>query len=421
MTSINVIYRNLMLAVLLILMAATPLLAQDEATTTGETAVVQKGVYWWADDYTGISVFKGYGVETVAVRLGKAGWDPETSLISWKDGPVDLSSLPMELKYDPVVEIDYSDWKDLHPEGIRNFILGEISPLMLQNSINYSTIEFRVITPMNILPSRIAADILDPGIATSLIAGSGLNVATGIDAALIPYISNDKLLTFSSGDDSLVLYFMNYGYSGPSPRIVDRAWVDSTVSTIEEYAINYSIVLPVYNQAVLYPAGNMDAPRLLPSIDVEKLSMYSDIRQMGTAGTEYTILNPEGLGIPGIQAADRIRVLESTREIDPAELINDLPALAKNCTEVSLFRFPLVPTFDPSPSDVMKAVGWTSGPMIATEETVTENEKEELDKKYNNTQQIIFMIALAMMTVILMRMFSKGAAGAKGGGGGESK
>jgi hypothetical protein len=149
--------------------------------------------------------------------------------------------------------------------------------------------------------------------------------------------------------------------------------------------------------------------------------MYSDIRQMGTAGTEYTILNPEGLGIPGIQAADRIRVLESTREIDPAELINDLPALAKNCTEVSLFRFPLVPTFDPSPSDVMKAVGWTSGPMIATEETVTENEKEELDKKYNNTQQIIFMIALAMMTVILMRMFSKGAAGAKGGGGGESK
>ncbi|HEX9746343.1 MAG TPA: hypothetical protein VGB30_13035, partial [bacterium] len=283
-------------------MAATPLLAQDEATTTGETAVVQKGVYWWADDYTGISVFKGYGVETVAVRLGKAGWDPETSLISWKDGPVDLSSLPMELKYDPVVEIDYSDWKDLHPEGIRNFILGEISPLMLQNSINYSTIEFRVITPMNILPSRIAADILDPGIATSLIAGSGLNVATGIDAALIPYISNDKLLTFSSGDDSLVLYFMNYGYSGPSPRIVDRAWVDSTVSTIEEYAINYSIVLPVYNQAVLYPAGNMDAPRLLPSIDVEKLSMYSDIRQMGTAGTEYTILNPEGLGIPGIQA-----------------------------------------------------------------------------------------------------------------------
>ncbi len=394
-----------------------------ESTVSEEISQgVVRGAYWWSDlDPAAIAGFVDFGVDTVAFRFGQVRME-RTAGIVWKSGGdfAKLKDLPSGADYRPVIETDASAWSGSRG-ALADWIVGELIPGFDSSGIEVNTLEIR-------LPDRDAPDVRT--LADFLVrlkagrqaqAGEGRQVLIGVSPSFFANMSSAQIEEIKPVLDGIVVYFMDYDYTSASPRITDRAWIDSNIAGLQEMGIPFTAVLPIYNRALVYRGGESEVSAILPAIDLEALGKASDVKQMGTAGSEFRIVRE--IDIPGaaISVGDRVRVLESLKEVDLKDLTGALPEMAPLCQEIDLFRFPLVPGFDPEASRAIGAAGWIAS-VSDSEGGVPEAEKKQLDQQHNQFQQIIMIVTLAMMMFVLMRMFSKGAgkpaegAGGKGGG-----
>jgi len=390
---------------------------------------VVRGAYWWSDlDPGAIAGFVGFGIDTVAFRFGQARME-RTAGIVWKSGGdfAKLKDLPSGVDFRPVIETDASAWSGSRG-ALADWIEGEVMSGFDSAGIEINALEIRL--PDRDAPDvRVLADFLGQLKAgRQAEAGEERQVLIGVNPSFFARMSSAEIEEIKPVLDGIVVYFMDYDYTSASPRITDRAWIDSTIAGLQEMGIPFIVVLPIYNRALVYREGESEVSAILPAIDLEALGKASDVKQMGTAGSEFRIVR--AIDIPGaaISVGDRVRVLESLKEVDLKDLTVALPEMAPLCREIDLFRFPLVPGFDPEASRAISAAGWIASPSEqAPGGGVPEAEKKQLDQQHNQFQQIIMVVTLAMMMFVLMRMFSKGAgkpaegAGGKGGGKGGGK
>ncbi len=388
---------------------------------------VLRGAYWWVDPEPGsIAGFADFGIDTVAFRFGKIGvgriTDPDGytgPYPVWESGGdfEALAGFPTSLDYRPVIETDPSVWRTIPGQTLADWLGGVAAHAFEEASIEVTGIELRL--PHGFAPeSEVLQEFLS-GYRASDPPGP---VVIGLNPSFFSELSPSEINALVPLLDGVVVYFMDYDYSGLSPRITDKAWIDATVSQLQALEIPFTAVLPIYNVVLVYPVA--DRTIILGSIDLEILSASGDARNMGAAGTEFTITEPIEIRGSIISPGDKVRVLESLREIDLEEVITGIPVMAPVCYEIDLFRFPLVPGFDPPANTAVTAAGWIAGPSGGSDpRTAEQAEMEEMDQKHNQTQQIIMVITIGMMMFILMRMFSKGAAkkGGEGGGEGGSK
>jgi len=411
--------------------------AQDEAVDTAEPVEteelaegVSQGVYWWAEtDPASIAGLVDFGVDTVALRLGRVGYITQTggepggiNSPVWESGepPYEFEGLPSVLSYRLVVEMNRDVWSAVAPEVLAAWLVENIDRPLVNAPVTIKNLELKLSEDTGI-EDLTAVD----GLLRELMAARGgtseFPVVIGINPSFLAQTSRETLQSIASLVDSVVVYFMDYDYSGISPRITDRPWIDATASELQAMGIEFTAVLPVYNRALLFRAGSEGGPIVFPAIDLSALAGVSEVQQMGVAGTEFTL--QETIDIPGASLipGDRVRLLESTKEIDIGELIDELPDNASNCREVDLFRFPLVPGFDPPAGEVVADAGWIGRISEAAELDPEEAEREEMDAKHNQTQQIIMIVTLAMMMFVMMRMFNKGAGKKDATAGGDGK
>ena len=80
-----------------------------------------------------------------------------------------------------------------------------------------------------------------------------------------------------------MVYLLDYDYSGLSPRITDRAWIDGAASGISAAGIPFVVVLPIYNRALLYSA-NSQIPTVLPAIDLAAVNVGEQYTSDGLGG-----------------------------------------------------------------------------------------------------------------------------------------
>jgi len=385
---------------------------------------VNRGVYWWAEvDPAAIATFAEFGIDIVAIRYGEiglAGDAQETAAPapSWKsDGdPEILSALPPILDYRLVVDTDTSFWHSSGTYNLTTWLAGALAPALQQTDITIDSVEIRI-------PSGTTGDNPDPAVLTSFLDGLsstdfGVPVEIGVNAKYFGNISPNELEGMASQVSGLVVYFMDFNYSSMTPQITSRPWIDGTSAELERLGISFKAVFPVYNRAIAFTDSGGGI--VLGAVDLIRLEESSDVREMGTAGTEFVINQPVELPGAALKEGDRIRVLKGLSEIDLEALIAEFPDIASNCREIDLFRFPMVPHFDPSANEVLTETGWLSSSALLEEEVSPEDaEKEELDAKHNQTQQIIMIITIGLMMVVMMRMFSKGSAQKGGDSGGK--
>jgi hypothetical protein len=406
---------------------ATP--GEDESAAEEVSEGISRGVYWWADpDPVAIASLMNFGVDTVAFRIGKvtlglSEGEEGATIIRWEEGGdfSKFAGLPDGLDYRPVLETEPEVWTGEGPSLLARFIMEEFIPDANLINEGVRSIEVKLPSGDNSAVSPGFPE-LEAFLAPTLPFESherDIQIFLGFRPALISTISADELRILSGMIQGVVVYFTDYDYLGISPRITDRQWIDATSAELESLGMPFIAVLPVYNRALVYSSSAPGSPTVLPAIDIQKISESSEARQMGAAGTEYTVTSAVSIEGAVISAGDKVRVLRSLNEIDPAVVIEELPAMARSCKGIDLFRFPLVPGFDATPSEVFQAMGWISGGGTVAEETdPLEAEKTELDQKHNQVQQIIMFVTLGLMMFVLMRMFSKGAGDTKGGGGG---
>ncbi len=384
---------------------------------SSEEGLVQ-GAYWWAEpEDTSIAALLDFGLDVVAFRLGRVDYmSPDADRtrespgglmgFAWADGgDVEaLDDLPLGLEYRPVVEIKQSFMcSNEFVTLLRNFFDYQMLSHLSQEPSSIRRFEIRLVdsegSPLVVEP---IANIIS-GLKGS---GEDIQIELGIDASVIVQTSSEDMEVLASAVDGLVVYFLDYDLTGPAPRITDRAWIDSTCALLQSYGMPFTAVVPVYNRALLYREGESTPSMVLPAVDIEMLLEISDVREMGSAGTEYTIIEAETVPDVPIGVGDRVRILESLSEIDLDELMQELPEVAPLCREIDLFRFPLIPGFDPEANTALTAAGFIASPVSQADDP-DEAERRELDSKYNKMNQYIWMFALAMMLVMMMRIFRK--------------
>ncbi|HDS30728.1 MAG TPA: hypothetical protein ENN67_06765, partial [Firmicutes bacterium] len=305
---------------------------QTPPLDTTEPDKLLKGAYWWAEiDPASVAALLDFGVDTVAFRYasvrpglsagrGQGNWDFP---LEWVDGgtPPDITALPSGLRYRPVVEIltpaGQSGAGELIRQTIGEFINDSIFSTVIASGIQVESVEFR----------------LDSGIVNTGLPGllnefrqmkqsdSPFPIKLGINASSV-----DSLLSFGSGlsesVDGIVLYLMDYDLHSSSPRITDRRWIDEICAQAQSYGIPMTVVLPVYNRAIVFETGASRASDVLPAVDIAMLESISELRHLGAAGTEYTIVqSTAGSGVP-FTAGNKIRIIESLKDIDIAALYN---------------------------------------------------------------------------------------------------
>ncbi len=432
---------TLILVPLLVGAFAVPASAQDESVDESPDAATEpveteeliegtsQGVYWWAEpDPAAIAGLVDFGVDTVALRLGRVGHITTTSedgtrvtVPVWDTGEpaFEFEGLPSVLDYRLVVELGTDIWDEVTPDAIAGWLVENIDQPLINTPITVKNIELKLADDIGV-DDFTSVDGLLRELLAARTAETDLPIVLGINPSFLVQTSRASLESIAAMVDGVVVYFMDYDYTGISPRITDRPWIDATSSELQSMGIEFTAVLPVYNRALAYRGGSAGGPMVLPAIDLNALSQVSDVQQMGVAGTEFTIRDE--IEVPGTVLApgDRIRVLESIREISIGELIDSIPETAPNCREIDLFRFPLVPGFDPPAAEVVADAGWVGRISEAAEVDPEEAEREEMDKKYNQTQQIIMIVTLALMMFVMMRMFNKGA-GRKDASAGDGK
>ena len=118
-----------------------------------------------------------------------------------------------------------------------------------------------------------------------------------------------------------------------------------------------------------------------------------------------------------VKAGDRVLVLESLKQLDIKKLFEELPSLAPKLAEVDLFRFPLVPGFDPPPGEVMAQVGWTGQAPPVAPTGAPANGKSPDRQKYDKGQQFIMIATFVLMFLLMLRLMGKGQKGKTAGGG----
>jgi hypothetical protein len=406
--------------------------SEAESATQEETAVPQReakvsregplrGAYWWAEPDAGaLAAFGDFGVDTVAFRLGRLEYVRATSAgastgtIGWRDraDSAVLAELSPSLSYRPVIETDSDFWRKVAPDDVVSFLSENVASLLGEESVKLGSVELR-------LPDAMDANELESFLMKVKDAELPMEVEIGVDPSLIGSLGRARLESLAPMIDGVVIYFLDYDLGGLSPRIADRAWISEVCVEISSLGIPFTAVLPTYNRAIRFPARSGAPAEILPAIDLAGLSEVSEERRMGAAGTEYTVVGPVSDSLSPLGVGDRIRVLESLEELDLQNLTSELPSIAPLCREIDLFRFPLVPGFDPDPTEVLGAAGWARGPSEETVDPLAAARKE-LDQKYNKGQQFILMLTIGFMVILLMRMFARGQP-AKGGGGGGSK
>jgi hypothetical protein len=398
---------------------------------------LSKGAYWWVDlEPASIAALLDFGVDTLAFRYGTvqvnlhdpngfrssvSSFDAESMQVSfeWAEGgnPPDVSSLPTGLVYRPVIELNL-------PVGIRvsgnaqdegtDFLGEEIIGPLTESNLDIGSIEFRMESADFYTLQAIFRELQK--IRNS---DAPFEIQLGIDARYIGMLESAISETgFADSVDGIVVYFLDYDFYGPSPSITDRRWIDETCAQLQSYDLPLTAVIPIYNRAIVYEPGKAAPKQILPALDLARLASVSEVTKLGVAGTEYLVNQPIGDSGISFESGYRIRLLESLKDVDVAALYEELPLIAPNLGEIDLFRFPLVPGFDPNPGDAIAAAGWTPAPL--TEETVSPEDagKKTLDDKYNKASQYIWMFALAMMFYLMIRMMRKPpeSAGGKEGG-----
>jgi len=379
---------------------------------------VRKGAYWWQPpEPNAVAGFIDFGVDTVVFRLGKVKTGIATneageSVIypEWDD-PIDFSvlpSLPTSLEYRPVVVVDQDVFTRVTPSDFAAWFSSEVMGKL--DGFPVKALEIKL--EDNAAPNyAVVASFFKAIYGTT----GEVKVLAGIPGTALD--TRASLLIDSV--DGFVVYFIDYDYSGLIPRITDNAWISTTCSVVQNLGLKFTVVLPIYNQAVYMPAGSDEWIRL-PAVDIERVSGSSDVTNMGPAGTEFVLRKQLNVGNFNLGVGDKIRVLYSTDEINIPELTESLPALAPGIQEIDLFRFPLVPGFDPPSQIAAEKAGWIASRTATGAMTAEDPVKKEMDQKHNQTQQIIMIVTVGMMMVILMRMFSKGA-GKQTEGGGDKK
>lgn len=428
------------LAVALAASLASPLFAQDESPAEDESissiepdeAVeeldqveipegITHGVYYWADpDPAAIQAFLDFGIDTVSIRIGTPvlmNRSPEgDAIFSWQDD-IDFgqyTNLPQSLKYRFVVEID--------PEFIERYEQGNFIAWLI-NDLTRNLGEI----PENLTSVEIRfTEISDPEVVMSLMEDASyhavdFDIELGFNEIYISELPEGWFEQMASHVDGFVVYFINTDFAGPRPKITDRSWIDYTIGELELFEIPYTAVLPVFNKAILFPIDSPGEAVEIPPFDLEGMGMFGDAEQRGAAGIEFTMGEDLNIGGFNFYEGDTIRILKSLEEIELKKAIEEIPLTTQYLREIALFRFPLVPGFDPSANQALTDAGWLASSSEGLFDQL-EAEKEGLDQKQGKGSQIIMMITLGLMMFLIMRMMSKGkgdAAGSKGGDGGK--
>ena len=412
--------------------------AQPEAEVTTEGTVTQeqpevaegvaRGAFYWADpDPVAIQVLLDFGIDIVSIRLGKpdvmrSPTTPDNALdyldlFSWSEGGdySFIAYLPQSMQYRLVVEIDPDFFGQYNEGSLVDWLSRDIKTNLDTIPDNISSFEIY-------FPDIPDTDKVDSLLTASETSDPGFNIELGFDGALLASLPRSFFEEVGANVDGFVVYFINTDFTGLSPKITDRSWIDYTVSELELIGVPYTAVLPIYNRAVLFPGGRTSEAVDLPPFDLENMSIFGTPRQLGAAGIEFTIDESVEIGGFSFSQGDKIRILESLKEFDLKTAIEEISATTLNLKEISLFRFPLVPGFDPSANQALTAAGWMAGSRESQFDP-EEAEKDQLDQKQDKGSQIIMMITLGLMMFLMMRMMSRGKAKSSEGsnGGGSSK
>jgi hypothetical protein len=351
-----------------------------------------------------------FKIDVVAFRLGRLILDRASGGIAWEDG-LDVSKLrgfPAEIRFRPIVETDARFWSAVSSDDVRSFFRTNIGLALQQAGMSLSAIEVKVdgdvssvAAPLNQFLSLVQTD----GLPAPMVLGAEANSLSGMAE------SGEE--TPFQNVPGIVVYFTEQDMSGISPRIADRAWVDAASARLNALGIPFTVVVPVYNRALVYRGRG--EPTVVPSIDREKLTAVSDVRTMGAAGTEYVLKSD--LADSPLKAGDRVLVLESLKQLDVKKLFEELPSLAPKLAEVDLFRFPLVPGFDPPPGEVLAQVGWVGQAPQVAPTGAPANGKSPDKQKYDKGQQFIMIAVFVLMFLLMLRLMGKGQQGKTAGGG----
>jgi len=442
--------RNISIILALLLITGLPVYAQDTQDSVAEDEAdvsleeaedfpgipeVDKGAYWWAEpDAAAIAALNSFGVDVVSIRYGfgdvvaseEPGHDGEF-IGAWNEGgdPSILTEefgLPTYFEYRLSIEVAHEVYYFDKWIIFADWLRSEIDTIQSTTDLDIHSIE--LVFPMHAAGTYRQVDLeIIPQFFEALDISS---IDIPIELGLNPHMLIDGQGTYFDGVtdfiDGFVVYFMDYDYSGVSPRITDRQWIDYTAAMIEGMGVPFTAVIPVVNRAIWSSSIPMSTPYLYKAVDIELLMDHGELRQMGAAGSEIVLTSD----IPdtSFRSGDKFRILKSIDNINIEEVVAEIPEIAPGCSEVSLYRFPLVPGFDPEISEVLGAAGWIAVQEPQEEMSPEELEKQELDQKSSKMQQIIWMITMGLMAVVLMRMFSRGAGkqgdGGGGGGGGGS-
>ncbi|MFH1676910.1 MAG: hypothetical protein ABIC40_07780, partial [bacterium] len=310
--------------------------ASDKPSETSKAnEEMGKGIYWWADiDPSAIGAFPDFGIYNVAFRLGSLGVlskpSAETGLpaVGWKDGGdfPKIATLPGGIRYRPVIETEASFWEKANPDSIVAFIKDTVLPGLKGSGIQFESIEIKLPE----IKAGWANSKVSTGLETALKgmgeASDGTKVLVGVEPEIFSKIPWEQLTSIASGIDGFVVYFQDYDYSGLSPKITDRAWIDASLSEANRLGKPLTAVLPIYNRALYYPADRKSEMKIIPALDISRLAKISEVRSMGAAGTEY-IVRETGEDFP-FKPGDRIRIVESIKEVDTPKFMTDVRKIA---------------------------------------------------------------------------------------------
>ncbi|MCK4720018.1 hypothetical protein KAU08_05145 [bacterium] len=386
----------------------------EESTPPEISEGISHGAYWWAEiDPVAIQAFHDFGVDTISIRLGKLGINPGRQQgVFWVDGGNydELATLPMSLSYRLVIETGDEFWPYYTNQKLANWIESELIPNFSHLSVEIQSLEVKI----NTHPDNDVLDFIEGAKDVS----PDFEIDLGFNAIEIGTVPGSWFREAGSFVDGLVVYFINDTFEGIMPKIIDRSWVDYTIGELNTLGVPFTTVFPIYNKSILFQAANPGDGLEIPPIDLDLLADFGVARQLGAAGIEITLTRDYNAGEISFLEGDKIRILESLKEIDLKEVIQDLPSAAPNLNEIALFRFPLIPGFDPTANRALTEAGWLAGSRESSFDPV-EAEKEQLDEKHNQGSQVIMMITLGLMMFLLMRMMSRGKAKEGGEGGGK--
>lgn len=385
----------------------------EESTPPEISEGISHGAYWWAEiDPVAIQTFHDFGVDTVSIRLGKLGINRgRQQNLFWVDGgDYDaLATLPMSLSYRLVIETGDEFWPYYTNQKLANWIESELIPNFSGLSVDIQSLEVRFNThpDNNVLNFIEGAKDVSPDFGIDL----GFNAKE---------ITTSKSWFQEAGSyvDGLVVYFINDTLEGIMPNIINRSWVDYTIVELDALGVPFTTVFPIYNKSILFQAANPGDGLEIPPVDLDLLAEFGEARQLGAAGIEFTLTRDYNAGEISFLEGDKIRILESLKEIDLKDVIEDLPSKATNLNEIALFRFPLIPGFDPTANHALTEAGWLAMSRESSFDPV-EAEKRKLDEKQGKGSQVIMMITLGLMMFLLMRMMSRGKAKESGDSGGK--